>query len=355
MLYKLIKIEGKFTEIEPIGFEDFSHHGNLEEDLENLIANNLLGVLFEENRLMPIFQERKRQEEADIYALNEKADLIIFELKRGSAGTGAVHQALRYCEKSSTWKYDFLQTLFNKYKTKLNEPKEDLREAHKINFDLDSCLERNEFNKNQHLMVVGSAANGDLISTVNYWKNKGLSIDFVPYRVYNINGQTYFEFFSIPYDKHTNPKQIKGSLFDTNKSHDKASIWYMLEKDRVAAYGGVKHVVKYLKEKDVVFFYHQGYGIVAAGSVNGPVKSDGQDTLYRDVKMLTSKPTKESIKSLSISAAEIKRVLNKNFFWAKTIKTPYLSSKEIDILLKEMEKKQKKHNNRVNRTVQQYT
>jgi len=44
---------------------------------------------------MPIFQERQYQKEADIYALNEKGELIIFELKRGSAGEGAVHQALR--------------------------------------------------------------------------------------------------------------------------------------------------------------------------------------------------------------------------------------------------------------------
>jgi hypothetical protein len=342
MLYKLIKSEDKFTDIEPIGFEDFSHHGHLEEDLENLLANNLLGVLFEDNRLMPIFQERKRQEEADIYALNEKGDLIIFELKRGGAGSGAVHQALRYCEKSAYWNYDKLQEMLDKYRVKNGEPKEDLREAHKANFDLDSPLDRTMFNRSQHLMVVGSAANSELIRTVDYWKSQGISLDFVPYRVYEINKEHYFEFFSIPYDKHTNPKDIKGVLFDTNKSYNSDSIWYMLENDRVAAFGGVKHVVKYLKEKDVVFFYHKGFGIVAAGTVTSSVKTDGKDTLYRDIKFITSKPSKDNIQKYSVSASEIKSTLSRNFFWAKTIKTPYISTNEIKALLKVLKAKHSK-------------
>ena len=34
---------------------------------------------------MPVFQERQYQAEADIYALNEQGELVIFELKRSSA------------------------------------------------------------------------------------------------------------------------------------------------------------------------------------------------------------------------------------------------------------------------------
>ena len=58
-------------------------------------------MLFEGNELMPICQERPQQEEADIYALNERGELVIFELKRDGAGADAVHQALRYCEKAA--------------------------------------------------------------------------------------------------------------------------------------------------------------------------------------------------------------------------------------------------------------
>lgn len=96
MLYKLDSDQGRFNGISPVQFSEFSNFGNLEKDLENLVAENLLEVLFEESGLMPIFQERQRQPEADIYALNEQGDLVIFEFKRGSVGEDAVHQALRF-------------------------------------------------------------------------------------------------------------------------------------------------------------------------------------------------------------------------------------------------------------------
>ena len=47
----------------------------------------------------------------------------------------------------------------------------------------------------------------------------------------------------------------------------------------------------------------------------------------------------ESLKSLS--PAEIKMALNKNFYWASTIKTPFLSKAQAEILIKELEEKYK--------------
>ena len=68
MLYKLGSTNGKFDKLEPVTFKDFSSLGNLEKDLEELIASSILDVLFEDAGLMPIFQERQYQSEADIYA-----------------------------------------------------------------------------------------------------------------------------------------------------------------------------------------------------------------------------------------------------------------------------------------------
>jgi RecB family endonuclease NucS len=91
MLYKLGKTAGKFNSLKAVPFEGLPR----EKELEDLIAQNLCDVLFESDDLMPIFQERVWQPEADIYALNEQGDLFIFELKRDEVGDGAVHQALR--------------------------------------------------------------------------------------------------------------------------------------------------------------------------------------------------------------------------------------------------------------------
>ena len=89
MLYKLEQENDEVLGLEPVEFKDLSSFGKYEKDLENLIANNILDLLFEDSKLMPVFQERLYQAEADIYALNEYGELVIFELKRSSADASA--------------------------------------------------------------------------------------------------------------------------------------------------------------------------------------------------------------------------------------------------------------------------
>ena len=51
----------KLDKLEPVVFKDFAKFGYSEKDLEELIAKSILGVLFEDASLMPIFQERQGQ------------------------------------------------------------------------------------------------------------------------------------------------------------------------------------------------------------------------------------------------------------------------------------------------------
>jgi hypothetical protein len=55
----------------------------------------------------------------------------------------------------------------------------------------------------------------------------------------------------------------------------------MSENARVAAFGRIKGIVHSLRRKDVVFVFHKGYGIVAAGRV-------GSETVKADSKWLNS-------------------------------------------------------------------
>lgn len=337
MLYKLKQTNGVYDLPEPMPFGDV----HLEKDLENLLAKSMLDVLFEDNELMPILQSRRQQEEGDIYALNEKGDLVIFELKRGGAGADAVHQTLRYCEKAAHWNYDELQKMLAKYK---GESSIDLQKEHQNNFNLERPLEKSAFNTIQRLIVVGSAANEELIRNVKYWKSKGLLIDFIPYRVYAIkngdNEEHYFEFFSIPYDRHSNPADVKGVLFDTCRgytlpNYNDECIWYMCENNRVAAFGDQSHVVRFLHKNYVVFLYHKGAGIVAAGRVvTNVVKVDkAEDAQYRDLEWLTAKPLKAGGEPKAMPKAEIEKVLEHGFFWPRTIKYPHLKPEESKKLL----------------------
>lgn len=333
MLFKLQESDNSI-EIEPLGYKDFSSFGQLEKDLENLIAKNILDVLFEDAKLMPIFQERQYQAEADIYALNEKGELVIFELKRSSAKGDAVQQALRYAQDAGQWTYKKLESKYQQYTEQYDTR---LNKAHEEAFNLEHQLEPKEFNNKQHLIIIGSAADNSLILSVDYWKNSGLSIDFLPYRIYEIQGQKYFEFFAPPYDCHKNPIDMKGVLFDTNKSYNRDSIWQMIENKRLESYGDAKRFVGHVHIGDTVFFSHKGYGIIAAAKVKGMLKKPSEDTWYRDVEFLTKIPTRyDSIKYMPFS--KVTEFTEKSFFWARTIKVPYLSKLESDELVEELKK-----------------
>ena len=324
MLYKLTESSGAFDGLEPIAFLDFSRIERLEKDLENLIARNILGVLFEDARLMPVFQERAAQPEADIYALNERGDLVIFELKRGMAGGDAVIQALGYAQDAGQWSFAQLQDRYRQY---VKDDEADLADAHREAFSLENPLDAREINNRQHLIVIGSAADESLMTAVDYWRRQGLSVEFLPYRVYKLAEERYFEFFALPYDKHRNPAEVKGVLFDTNRTYDENSLWYMMENRRVAAFGDAKRFVEYIHPGDTVFFSHVGEGIVAAARVrSGRVQSPDPETSYRNVEFLTPIPARGAgIRAMPFST--VSEVTGKSFFWARTIKVPYLSGR----------------------------
>lgn len=283
---------------------------------------------------MPIFQERQWQAEADIYALNERGELVIFELKRASADKDAVHQALRYAQDAGQWSYQKLAKKFEEY----SNSSVSLVAAHKEAFSLEHELEPKEINNKQHLLVIGSAADESLISSVDYWKKNGISIDFLPYRVYELAGQKYFEFFAFPYDIHKNPGDVKGVLFDTNRSWDENSIWSMMENSRLEAYGDAKRFVHHVHVGDIVFFSHKWCGLIAAAKVKGEVKAPDSETLYRDVEFLTPIPSRQGGKLLAMPFSEVSSTTGKSFFWARTIKVPYLTKNEALELVEELNK-----------------
>lgn len=333
MLYKLSNHQSELS-LTPVAFKDFSHVGHLEKALEDLIAGNILELLFEESGLMPIFQEPLYQAEADIYALNEYGELFIFELKRNAAGVDTVQQVLRYAQDAGRWSFAQLQARYQSYTQQQNC----LLTAHQEAFQLEHRLEPRQINRQQHLMVIGSAADNTLMASVDYWQRQGVKLNFLPYRVYELGTEQYFEFFALPYDQHANPQLAKGVLFDTNRSWDEQAIWSMFEHNKVAAFGEAKRYISNLNPGDVVFFSHRNLGVVAAAKVRkGKVKAVGTAELYRDVEFITPLPQQgERIPALPFG--RVTEITGKSFFWARTIKVPYLSKDEADQLLIELKK-----------------
>ena len=277
---------------------------------------------------MPLFQERPLQREADLYALNEDGGLVIFELKRGGAGARAVHQVLRYAQDAGQWSYADLES---RYATYTGGGKE-LREAHQEEFELDSPLSQEQFNRQQHLRVVGNAADTDLVDAVKYWTRQGLDISFVPYRIYELDNSLYFEFFAKPNDQRVNPADRKGVLFDTNRSYDREAIWDMIEKERIAAYGDAKKQADYVSRGDLVFYSHKGYGIVAAAEVVSDTKEAGSDEWYHEVEFKTPIPSHGG-RLPAMSFSDVQDVTGESFYWARTVKNPYLTHEQAQELL----------------------
>ena len=177
MLYKLNLNQGRFDRITPVAFKDFSHFNQFEIDLEKLISENY-DVLFEDNRLMLVYRQTPGQGMSDVYALNEKGELFIFELKLRIAGSAAVDQVLRYAQNAGQLKYAKLQENYQRF---LRSDNANLLCAHKEAFGLEVPLKENEFNNRQHLIIVGTAADDELIIAVDYWRAQGISINFLPY------------------------------------------------------------------------------------------------------------------------------------------------------------------------------
>jgi hypothetical protein len=334
MLYRLTS---NYRSLTPVAFLDCADENKLEKDLENLIAANLFSTLYEGMPLFPFHQERRLQSEADIYALDEAGEIVIFELKRGVAGSGALEQLLRYAECAGRWSYYDIEKKYLAYQFK-EDGDPDLQTAHQNSFYLEHPVSRSRFNANQHLVVVGNAADRDLVQSVDFWRKKGISIDFLPYRIYRMKDELLFEFFAKPYDLHINPSTTKGVLFDTNRSYDDdadriGSLKAMLEKRRISAYGSRRDAVRSLSTGDLVFYSHRGVGIVAAALVVGKqARKDGDHELYWDVKFLTPVP-QDLVHPPAMSFQQVKEVTAKSFYWARIQKVPYLTKEEADHLL----------------------
>ena len=112
----------------------------------------------------------------------------------------------------------------------------------------------------------------------------------------------------------------------------------MMENARVAAFGDAKRFVGYVHPGDLVFFSHVQMGIVAAAKVkNGPVRTPDAETWYRDVEFITPIPERNRGHK-AMSFEKVSEITGKSFFWARTIKVPYLSKDEADNLSAELRK-----------------
>lgn len=338
----LYRYDEQHKTLEALAFYDYAELKGKEKDLENLLAEHLGELYVEDGQLMPIFQERQWQAEPDLCALDRWGNLIIFELKRGVVSGDTTIQVMRYGQAYGQKGYGELNRIYQQYSGNTQE----LGRAHADAFQLEVSLQEEQFNQHQKMVIVGCSSDRGLLENVDYWKAKGVDIDFLPYRFYRIAGEVYFDFFAKPYDDHINPRDGKGIMFDTNRSYHETAIWDMFAGEKVSAYGKAKRFVERFNKGDYVLYYHAGWGIVGAGRIKNDTAygDEKNDELYRKVELLTPAIAHEQ-EICCISPAEIKRLLNhKNFWWANTVKIPYLTVAEAEILIEALQRAYAKGN-----------
>ena len=248
--------------------------GITEKHIEDLFASKLLEII-PEDKLMLIGQERQWQEEADLYALDKKGDLYIFELKRWKSNPENLLQVMRYGQIFGQYNYEKLQDLARRHQKLQGE----LREKHKEYFDLEVVLSEGRFNTQQVFVVVTNGVDRDTIAAIRYWKTKGLRIDSLTYRLYRIGGAPYIFFNKYAPDLE-DPSEEDHAIYvvNTNVAYMDDAWREMLEESKAAAYYGKKYAVAVIPERATVYLYHSRTGIIAKGKAKAAYKIKN----YRD-------------------------------------------------------------------------
>ena len=262
MLYKLMPEDpDKSTKVE---IRSPAHFGLREKDIENFLRSRLAEIVSEDH-LMLIGQERSRQEEADLLALDKEGDLYIFELKRWESNSENILQVMRYGQIFGRYSYDELEALA-KTQQKLDGS---LRQSHREHFDLEEALKESQFNQDQVFVLFTNGVDSDTISAVDFWSRKGIRIECSPYRIYDVNDAPYIQYDTYNPDDEVIPESnTRYFVVNTNKTYMQDAWKDMLEdfkRGRASAYYTRKHSICNISKGSVVYLYHTQTGVIAKG------------------------------------------------------------------------------------------
>lgn len=333
MLYKLDTKAKDYTKVNRVTLSSF---GWKELDLQELLSNHIQDLI-SASELMTIFNERPRQEEPDILALDRNGDLYIFELKRWSSHQENLLQVLRYGQLYGNSNYDELNEMFRKYR-KNNDSETELYEIHKQYFDLSdsSRLSKEEFNRKQHFLVVTNGLDQKTVEAIAYWKKNGLNIDAIVYWVFEINGEYFIDFNMYSPIEGFLEYESNTYILNTNYSNNEQHTEDMLREHKAAAYyPGWREKIEKLQKGDTIFLYKSGTGIIAFGIATGKLEMqdcDGHHNYEYYMKLDKFKKLKKTF-----AASEMKAVANQGFNFRQTMFS--ISEESRDLLIKEIKKK----------------
>lgn len=335
MLYKLNDNKKDYTNVKRVSLGEI---GWKEKDLQELLSKHIYDLI-SSNQLMTIFNERPRQEEPDILALDKDGDLYILELKRWESNQENLLQVLRYGQLYGNSNYEELNEMFKIY-LKGKYPEDELYEIHRQYFHLDdsSMINKDEFNRKQHFLIVTNGLDLKTVEAIAYWKKNGLNIDAIVYWVFEINGEFFIEFNTYYPIEGLLEYESNSFILNTNFSNNEKNTEEMLLEQKAAAYyPGWREKISKLQKGDTVFLYKSGAGIVAYGKATGKLQMknyDGIENYEYYMKLNNFKKLGKPFRP-----AEMKKIAKQGFNFRQTM---FAISKECtELLIKEIEENYK--------------
>ena len=329
MLFKWTNPGSNDSDISKVKESSLSSSGLKEKDLENIIAKRI-DELVRTDQLMVILQERQRQEEPDILAIDENGMLYIFELKRWEGRSENLLQALRYGQKFGRYDYEKLNWFYQSYRHS-KQGDIDLQIAHQEFFELGTPLEKNAFNREQQFIIVTNGLDYDTWDAITYWKGKSLRITPLVYRVFMLNSDLFIDFD--PYGPIPDaPKEPESGLFvvNTNKTYMPDVYKEMVVEKKGAAYYDKKYSIQNIRAGNPVCLYHVGAGVIGIGkaktdclktNINGDV--DEEYYIPIDFEYLVD-IEQENWESKAVHAWEINSNFNTSYRFRQTVfQLPY--------------------------------
>lgn len=315
MLYQL-NSKTKKEQYKKVARVSLADIGWKELDLQNLLSQNIYDLISSTD-LMTIFNERPRQEEPDILALDRAGDLYIFELKRWSGYSENLLQVLRYGQLFGNSDYDELNDFYRKYE---KNPQADLLTAHRSYFSLEDTdiIKKNEFNKKQHFLVVVNGLDQKTVEAIIYWKRNGLNIDAVIYWVFSIGNEYFIEFNMYSPAENLLEYESTNYVLNTNYTNNTHHTDDMMYEHKAAAYyPGWREKIQKLQKGDTVFLYKSGTGIIAFGVADGKLQKATCDG-YADYEYYMHLDKFIKLQT-PISAAKMKELTNQGFPFRTTM------------------------------------
>jgi len=309
--------QGKKT-FEPLSGMPISDSlGGSEKDLEDYLKSVIGDLIFPE--YLVFGNERSFQGEADLFAVNGRGDLVVFELKvHGHYDRGKIYQAMSYAQIFSIWRYESMNSHFKKCFPSASESLLDEFEDH-FGYRIDPA----DFNCHQRVIIISHSSSPDTMAVSSYWKSKGIDIQEFFYRFYDSNGKTLFElsnelFFNQDSGHcwiNTCSKYIPDAVFD------------MVSNRKAATYEDRKGVVGGWMNRGNIFLYQNGYGIVASGTGTATIKDEYNQLLVVNERFIRLSgfisgvdPETKQIQR-SIPPWRIKELLERDFFFPNSLVT----------------------------------